>query len=30
MINIIGLGPGSKGSITLGTIDSLKTVDKVF
>ncbi|MGJ0908658.1 nucleoside triphosphate pyrophosphohydrolase [Clostridium botulinum] len=30
MINIIGLGPGSKESITLGTIDSLKTVDKVF
>ncbi len=30
MINIIGLGPGSKESITLGTIDSLKNVDKVF
>ncbi|MHB9942740.1 nucleoside triphosphate pyrophosphohydrolase [Clostridium sporogenes] len=30
MINIIGLGPGAKESITLGTIDSLKTVDKVF
>ncbi|MBD5638852.1 nucleoside triphosphate pyrophosphohydrolase [Clostridium botulinum] len=30
MINIIGLGPGSKESITLGTIDSLKIVDKVF
>ena len=30
MINIIGLGPGSKESITLGTIDTLKTVDKVF
>lgn len=30
MINIVGLGPGSKNALTVGTIDLLRSGDKVF